>query len=61
MSFQKVIDWFPIDTRTFHSHMGAIGRIEPVEQLKQLASLKDQGVLTDEEFNAEKQKVLEGA
>jgi hypothetical protein len=32
-----------------------------IERLKQLASLHDQGVLTDDEFNAEKQKVLEGA
>jgi hypothetical protein len=32
-----------------------------IERLKQLASLRDQGVLTDEEFNAEKQKVLDGA
>ena len=29
-----------------------------VEQLKELAALKDQGVLTDEEFAAEKAKVL---
>ncbi len=32
-----------------------------IERLKQLATLRDQGVLTDEEFNAEKQKVLDGA
>ena len=29
-----------------------------VEQLKELAALKDQGVLTDEEFAAEKARVL---
>ena len=29
-----------------------------VEQLKGLAALKDQGVLTDEEFAAEKAKIL---
>jgi hypothetical protein len=29
-----------------------------VEQLKELAALKDQGVLTDEEFAAEKAKIL---
>ena len=29
-----------------------------VEQLKELADLKDQGVLTDEEFAAEKAKIL---
>jgi hypothetical protein len=32
-----------------------------IERLKQLGSLHDQGVLTDDEFNAEKQKVLDGA
>jgi Short C-terminal domain len=31
-----------------------------IERLKQLAQLRDQGVLTDEEFNAEKRKVLDG-
>src|SRR4051794_2369213 len=29
-----------------------------IEQLKQLASLKDQGVLTDEEFEQQKRKLL---
>jgi hypothetical protein len=32
-----------------------------IDRLKQLAELRDQGVLTDEEFNAEKAKVLDGA
>ena len=31
-----------------------------VEQLKELASLKDQGVLTDEEFAREKARILNG-
>jgi hypothetical protein len=31
-----------------------------VEQLKELAALKEQGVLTDEEFAAEKAKLLAG-
>ncbi len=31
---------------------------EVIEQLKQLAQLKDQGVLTEEEFNQQKQKLL---
>jgi Short C-terminal domain len=31
---------------------------DPIEQLKELASLKDQGILTDEEFAAEKAKIL---
>ena len=30
----------------------------PVEQLKQLAALREQGILTDEEFAAEKAKLL---
>ncbi len=32
----------------------------PIEQLKELATLRDQGVLTDEEFAAEKAKLLNG-
>jgi hypothetical protein len=31
---------------------------DPIEQLKELAALKDQGILTDEEFSAEKAKIL---
>ena len=31
---------------------------DPVEQLKQLAELKNQGILTDEEFAAQKAKIL---
>ena len=38
----------------------AAGGISPdaVEQLKQLADLKAQGILTDEEFDAQKKKIL---
>jgi Short C-terminal domain len=32
-----------------------------IEQLQKLGQLHDQGVLTDEEFNAQKQKLLEGS
>jgi hypothetical protein len=31
---------------------------DPIEQLKQLAALRDQGILTDEEFTAQKSKLL---
>jgi hypothetical protein len=31
---------------------------EAIEQLKQLAQLKDQGILTEEEFTAQKAKIL---
>jgi membrane protease subunit (stomatin/prohibitin family) len=31
---------------------------ELISKLKELASLKDQGVLTEEEFNAQKAKIL---
>ena len=31
---------------------------DPMEQLKQLAALKDQGVLTEQEFNDQKAKIL---
>jgi hypothetical protein len=33
---------------------------EAIEQLKQLAALKDSGVLTQAEFDAQKQKLLQG-
>jgi len=32
-----------------------------IAQLKQLAELHDQGILTDAEFDAQKQKLLSGA
>jgi len=31
---------------------------DPIEQLKQLAALKNQGILTEEEFSAQKAKIL---
>jgi Short C-terminal domain len=31
---------------------------DPIEQLQKLASLKEQGILTDEEFAAQKAKIL---
>jgi hypothetical protein len=31
---------------------------DPLEQLKQLGELRDQGILTDEEFAAQKAKIL---
>jgi hypothetical protein len=31
---------------------------DPIEQLKQLAELKNQGILTDQEFAAQKAKIL---
>lgn len=32
--------------------------VDPIEQLKKLAELKDQGILTEEEFAAQKAKIL---
>ena len=32
---------------------------DPIEQLKDLAALKQQGILTDEEFAAQKAKILD--
>jgi hypothetical protein len=32
--------------------------VDPIERLKELAALKDQGVLTEEEFAAQKAKLL---
>ena len=34
------------------------GARDPIEQLKQLAELKDQGILTEQEFAAQKAKIL---
>jgi hypothetical protein len=36
----------------------AAGQPSTIEQLKELAALKEQGVLTDEEFAAQKAKIL---
>jgi hypothetical protein len=36
----------------------ATGEQSTIEQLKELAALKDQGVLTEEEFAAQKAKIL---
>ena len=33
---------------------------DPIEQLKQYAELRDQGILTEEEFAAQKAKILGG-
>jgi len=32
--------------------------LDPVDQLKQLHELREQGILTEEEFSAEKKKLL---
>ena len=32
--------------------------VDPIEQLRELAKLRDDGILTEEEFAAEKRKVL---
>jgi Short C-terminal domain len=32
---------------------------DPIEQLKELGELREQGILTEEEFSAEKKKLLE--
>jgi hypothetical protein len=36
----------------------AAPQADPIAQLKELAALKEQGVLTDEEFAAQKAKIL---
>src|SRR5688500_3011889 len=36
----------------------AAAEADPIEQLKELASLRDQGILTDAEFAAQKAKIL---
>ena len=34
------------------------GGADPIQQLKELASLRDQGILTEEEFAAQKARIL---
>jgi Short C-terminal domain len=36
----------------------AAPEVDPVQRLKELAQLRDQGILTDEEFAAQKAKLL---
>ena len=36
----------------------AAPEVDPIEQLKQLGALHEQGILTDEEFAAQKAKIL---
>jgi Short C-terminal domain len=36
----------------------AVGSVDVIEQLKELGALREQGVLTDEEFAAQKAKLL---
>jgi hypothetical protein len=36
----------------------AVGGADPVQQLKELGELRDSGVLTEEEFAAQKAKIL---
>jgi len=38
----------------------AVGAGDTIAQLKELATLKDQGILTDEEFAAQKARILGG-
>ena len=35
--------------------------VDPLEQLKKLGELRDAGVLTDAEFEGQKEKILQGA
>ena len=37
---------------------GVVAESAQIEELKQLAALKDQGILTEEEFSAKKAQIL---
>ena len=39
----------------------AAPEVDPLEQLKKLGELRDAGVLTDAEFEVQKEKILQGA
>ena len=45
-------------TATAPAPAPAIDPIDPIEQLERLATLKAQGILTDEEFQTQKQRIL---
>jgi hypothetical protein len=40
--------------------VAAAPAVDPIERLKELAALKDQGILTEEEFAAQKALILDG-
>jgi predicted PilT family ATPase len=46
------------DQQQMAAPQGAAGGEDPMEQLKKLAELKDQGILTEEEFSDQKAKIL---
>jgi hypothetical protein len=48
----------PVDSQQYAPAPAAPAEPDKFAQLKQLADLKDQGVLTQEEFDAEKAKIL---
>jgi len=43
---------------TYAAPAPAAPAADPIQQLKELAALKEQGILTDEEFAAQKAKIL---
>ena len=48
----------PAPEPTYAAPAPAAPAADPIAQLKDLAALKDQGILTDEEFAAQKAKIL---
>jgi hypothetical protein len=48
----------PVRTTAWRSGGSGGASQEAIERLKQLGELHDEGILTDEEFNAEKEKIL---
>jgi len=67
VSRRQASRWAEQDTRAYQEQApyqepapAAAPAADPIEQLKQLGELHQQGVLTDEEFAAQKAKLLGG-
>jgi Short C-terminal domain len=59
VSRRQASRWAAQDTEAYPQEPAPAGGGDRVEQLKDLASLKEQGVLTDAEFAAEKARILQ--
>ncbi|MFT9056807.1 MAG: SHOCT domain-containing protein [Ethanoligenens sp.] len=54
--FRSACDF--INQKISDSHLPAAPALDPVDQIKKLADLRDQGILTDDEFSAKKKQLL---
>ena len=50
--------WLKINKKIVNEHSGKSKNIDYIEELKKLAELRDLGIITDEEFQEKKKKLL---